>query len=139
MANILTNRALSLLGAAGIDWVANDIRETLYINAQGAVSATTQFESELAAGGEVNREALGSKTLAGTNPSTWNAADTVHDLVSGSAFDRLVHHIETGNPATGSVLTVLDTHSGGAINVTPNGENINVRYSSGQVVSISSS
>jgi hypothetical protein len=94
--------------------------------------ATDQFYN-IIAGGNITAAgvALASKSGAG---GTLSAANVTFTSVSGAQSAYLVLYKDTGTSSTSPLIGLIDTATG--LPVTPNGGNITVAWSSGQVFTL---
>ena len=86
--------------------------------------ASDQFLSAIAAGDRISTSAAltGTSTTAGV----FDASDTVFSAVSGAVAGALVLFIDTGSPATSTLIAYFDSYSG--LPITPNGGDINIAF-----------
>ena len=95
-------------------------------------TATDQFLSILP-GGSIIAAGVALTSVTGA-AGVLSAADTTFASVSGAAITQLVIYKDTGSAGTSPLLCLIDTSTG--LPITPNGGNIVVSWSSGQVFAL---
>jgi len=91
-------------------------------------SASDQFLSAIAAG---DRIAISAQlTTPSVSNGIFNAGNTVFSAVpAGPAAGAFVLFVDTGNPATSTLVAYFDSYSG--LPITPSGADINVAFPTG--------
>ena len=130
MANALYGIGRQGFLAGTIHWDTDDIRAILVDNADYTVSIDVHdnLDDVPAAARVAVSAALASKT---TTLGVADAADVTFSAVTGDPIESVVIYKHTGVESTSSLIAYIDTDSGGAISVTPNGGNITITWDSG--------
>ena len=124
MANVLYPKAKEALLGADIDLEVDNIVAILIDTAAYTYSTTHTFLSEVPAGDRIATSSnLTSKTILN---GVFDSADIVYTAVTGDPSEAIVLVQDSGSDTTSRLIAYIDTDSGGAISVTPNGTNINI-------------
>jgi hypothetical protein len=131
MANSLYTLGRKAFGDAGIAWLSDTIKVECVTTSYTPNLSTDQYQNVAIAGGNVigSAVALGTKTNVG---GTLGAANTVFTAVTGAQFAYLAIYkdVSGSNPLIG----LIDTGTG--LPCTPNGGDITVAWSSGNIVTL---
>lgn len=130
MANALYDKAKQKFLSGEIDMINDTIKAVLVDGADHTPDTSTdEFLSAIASGARV------ATTAALTNKSVTNgvfdADDTVFEDVTGDTSELIVIFKDTEDASTSPLIAKIDTVSGGALSVTPNGGDINVQWDNG--------
>ena len=130
MANALYGFGRQGFLEGSIDWDTDDIRVILVDNADYTVSIDVHDNLDDVPGAArvATSAALTAKTVA---LGVADAADVTFTAVTGDPFESVVIYKHTGVESTSRLIAYIDTDSGGAISVTPNGGNITITWDSG--------
>jgi hypothetical protein len=130
VANALYDKGRQGFLDGSIDWDSDDIRVILVDLADYTVNLATHDNlDDVPAGARVAVSgSLSSKTVT---DGVADAADITFSSVTGDPAEALIIYQHTGVESTSRLIAYIDTDSGGAISVTPNGGDINVAWDSG--------
>lgn len=124
MANVLYPKAKQKFLSGLIDLTTVVVKALLVDLADYTYSDAHEFLSDIPAGGRVATSgALASKTVI---DGIFDAADSTFPTVTGDQSEALVIYVDTGNPATSSLLAFQDSVTG--LPVLPNGGNIVIQW-----------
>jgi hypothetical protein len=138
MASTFYTSAKALLWGAGINWGSADIRAVLVETSGGSAytvnAATHDFLNDVAAGSRLATSAsMTGRSISGAYLIADNV--TFATVAAGALVGRaLILYIHTGVESTSSLICYIDTATG--LPVTPNGEDITVRWTSNRVISL---
>lgn len=129
MANAMYGLARQKFGNGEIDWIDHDIKAILIDEADYTVSIDVdEFLDDIPAGARVDTSGnLATKTNV---LGAMGAAATVLSSVTGDEFEAIVVYRDTGVEGTSPLILNIDTDSGGAISVIPNGGDITITWPS---------
>lgn len=130
MANALFNKGRQGFLDGSIDWDTDDIRCALIDHGTDIpVPATDTFLSDILAGAIVARStAMTSKTVT---DGVADAADVTFVAVTGATCESVVIYKYNAVDTAARLIAYLDTTSGGAFAVTPNGGDITIVWDNG--------
>jgi hypothetical protein len=130
MANALYGKGREGFLDGSIDWDTDDIRAILVDAADYAVNIDVDtFLSSIAVAGRVATSgAFAGKTVT---LGVADANDITFTAVVGDPIEAVVIYKHTGADATARLIAYIDTDTGGAISVTPNGGDITVTWDNG--------
>ena len=132
MANSMYGLGREAFLAGAIDALTDTLAISLVSSSYTPNLSTDQYYSIISGGAII----AGPVTLTSVTGSlgTLSAANTVFTSVSGSAASYVVLFKNTGTSSTSPLIGLIDTATG--LPVTPNGGNITVAWSSGQVFTL---
>lgn len=138
MATVFYASAKALLWGSGINWSSADIRAVLVETSGGSAytinAATHDFLNDVAAGARLATS--GSMTGRAISGGYLISDDVSFASVAAGALvgRAVILYIHTGVESTSSLVCYIDTATG--LPVTPNGEDIVVRWTSNRVITI---
>ena len=124
MADQAYNIFRRLLGSAGIDYVAHDIRCFCIDTTQYSFDITHEYLSDIPVGARVASGLLTGKVID-TN-GAWDAAPLVLSTVTGATFQCLIFVKDTGVAGTSPLLARIDSYSN--LPTTPNSGDITITF-----------
>lgn len=129
MANAMYGKGREHYGNAEIDWIDDDIKVVCVDAADYTVSIDVdEALDDIPAGARVATSAnLATKTNV---LGAMGAAATVLSSVTGDEFEEVVAYKDSGVESTSWLFLNIDTDSGGAIAVLPNGGDITITWPS---------
>ena len=130
MSNQLYGKGLDSFLDGSYAWLSDNFKIIGVTSAYSVAINTDQFKSDVPGGDIV----CTSGNLASTSHSLGiaSAANTTWSAVTGSTISYIVLYKDTGTAGTSRLILYIDTASSG-LPVTPNGGDITVQWSSGQV------
>lgn len=133
MANAIYPNGKENFAAGNIDWDANDIRIILVDLADYTYNAAHDALDDVPAGARV---AVSGNLANKTNvDGVLDADDVTLSAVTGDQSEAIIMYKHTGTESNSWLIAYWDTGITG-IPVTPNGENINVRWNASGILSL---
>lgn len=133
MANRFYDLGIEAFLEGGIDAVTDTVKANLLSSASYTPNFTTDEFLADVPGGAVIKAGVALSSKSGT-AGTLSASNTTWTSVSGTAAAFIGLYKDTGSSATSNLILLIDTATG--LPITPNGGDIAVAWSSGQVFTL---
>lgn len=127
MANNLYNKGAEKFAQGLINWNTADVKAVLVDVGAYTLNLTHEFLSSIAAGARIATSA--SLAAKSSVDGACDANDITFTAVSGVSCEAIVLYIDSGDPATSSLIAYIDTAPG--LPITPNGGDIIVTWDNG--------
>lgn len=133
MANRFYDKGIEAYLEGGIASLSDTLKANLLSSASYTPNYSTDQYLNIIAGGAIIADGVALSSKSGS-AGTLSAANVVWTSVSGSAAAYIGLYKDTGTSSTSPLILLIDTATG--LPVTPNGGDITVAWSSGQVFTL---